>query len=365
MNGSQKNNFLRKIPGQFGAKELLSNAIKSGRLFSAYLFRGPAGVGKFASAIELVKYMKCNKGENCDGNCKSCRLIANYDHPDVHILAPLPREISESPESTGEVIRNMCREPFTPFGFEKASSIGIDAVRALAEKLSLATEEKGGNWAIIRDADAMTEEASNAFLKTLEEPPVDSFIILTSSRPDFLLPTIRSRTQPVRFTRLSRGEIVGFLVGKNIERSRAEEIARAAEGGMDRALKLAMDAENPAHELGEELWVALFSKSDALALDLVARLGQDRSFSLAVIEHAMSFLRDHLLCQQGLEDSVINVASKERIKNAARKYSDPRTVGSALRLLQEKSNSLRFNPQYDLFWMDMIIRGRMIIAGRL
>jgi len=340
---------------------MLRRAFESDRLASAYLFRGPAGTGKFAAALELARLAKCDSPADCEGNCRSCRLMKKLDHPDLHVILPLPKNVSSSPEKTAEVLSYVSEEPFAKLSFEKPASVGIDDIRALTQKLALTPSKAGGRWAIVRDADLMTSEASNCFLKTLEEPPEDSYIILTCSRPDFLLPTIRSRTQPVSFVRLSRPRIAEFLKERGIEPEKAAKIAIVSDGSITTALAQTEDTGPEVDELGEQLWVTLFSKSDKIALELVEKFGRDRSLAKSVISSATSFLRDQMLIQLGLGALVRNTDSKDRIETAARKFPDPRPLGEAIQFLQRKSNSLYYNPQYDLFWMDLILRARQIV----
>jgi len=340
---------------------MLERAIANYRLSSSYLFRGPSGVGKFAAAIEMVRWLKCKSPEDCDGGCHSCRLIKRFDHPDILIVLPMPRAISDSPDKTSELMEEVASDPFAEMSFERASSIGIDAIRGLSEELALAPTSPGGRWAIIRDADAMTIEASNAFLKTLEEPPEDVHIILTSSRPDYLLPTILSRTQPLRFSRLSRETIEEFLVVRGVEREKAALKAIAADGSINKALKYSEDALVEVRKMGERLWVALFSLSDDMALEIVNDLGRDKDFGRAVIESTISYLRDQLLYQKGLGGIVCNFESKDRLERASLKFSDPEPISAAMKLLFDKLVALDANPQYELFWMSLIIQGRNII----
>ncbi len=282
----------------------------------------------------------------------------------MQVVLPLPSDISSDPGKTAEAMAAAVSDPFIELHFQKPATIGIDRIRFLNEKLSLSTVMKGGRWAIIRNADAMTPEASNAFLKTLEEPPNDAHIILTSSRPDYLLPTILSRTQPVIFTRLSRPEIEEALISRGIPEDRAAELTIIADGSISSALRERDEISAEIRSLGEELWVSLFTRKDSSALDLTEKLGKDRFLAVAVLDSATSFLRDHILMQLGLEHLIINKDCKGRLHKAATKYPDPEPIGRAISFLQEKAFVLHFNPQYDLFWMDLIIRGRRIILGK-
>ncbi len=340
---------------------MLCRAIEKNRLASAFLFKGPRNIGKFAAAIELVRWIKCADSDSCDGTCHSCRLISRLDHPDIEVVLPLPTEIYQKPNKTAKVIESVAADPFKKQNFEKPAKIGIDAIKGIVEHLALSSTFDGGRWAIIRDADTMTVEAANAFLKTLEEPPENVYIILTSSRPDYLLPTIISRTQPVQFRRLSRDEIADFAISRGTDAKNARDIALRANGSIAMVVAEKDEVDAKARDLGEKIWVAIFSKNDNRALEVIEELGRDIALTRATLDSALSFLRDHMLVQIGKEELVVNVDSVERIKAAANKFRDQKPVAMALSFLDYKSNSLRFNPQIDLFWMDLIVRGREIV----
>jgi len=321
-------------------------------------------VGKFATALELVKWLKCKSPDSCDGSCSACKLIAHLDHPDIEVIVPMPKTVSDSPEMTSQQMAEVARDPFAELVFDKVANIGIDQIRQLSEKLFLAPTSDGGRWAIIRDAEAMTIEASNAFLKTLEEPPDDAHIILTSSHPDSLLPTIRSRTQPIRFTRLSRRQVVEILISRGVSEDDAEKVSYYADGSITAAIWASGESGAEIMGLGEELWVCLFSRNDALLLDFTEKIGRDRSLSEATIKAAISLIRDHLLFQIGVGDIAANKNTAARLERAAVKYADPEPLGRTIGFLEKKAYELRYNPQYELFWMDLIIRGRALIQGK-
>ncbi len=340
---------------------MLYRALDSNRLASAYLFRGPAGVGKLASALKLVRWVKCKSPMSCASECNSCKLIKRLNHPDLELLVPLPKKEREDPEIQAVELQKIAADPFIGLSFDKPANITIEQVRSLSEWLSLSTTSSGGRWAIIRDAEAMTLEAANAFLKTLEEPPEDSHIILTSSQPDYLLPTIRSRAQPITFTRLNRDQIRKILMERDIGDKKAETATYYSDGSISTALEFLAEETSEIIELAEELWVAVFSKNDTKALDFVDKIGRDRSKSKAVMDVAISILRDQMLYQIGASDIIANRAIANRLEMAAGKFPDPEPVGRAIKFLERKAYELRYNPQYDLFWINTIIRARELV----
>ena len=150
----------------------LQHSLERGRLAHAYLFSGARGAGKADMARTLAKALNCLKKEHdsCD-RCDSCRRIDDGIHPDVYWVRP---------ES-------------------KSRRITVDQVREFERSVNLKAGSARIKVGIIVDADCMGEEASNAFLKTLEEPPAQTIIVLLTAQPQRLLPTIVSRCLRVAF----------------------------------------------------------------------------------------------------------------------------------------------------------------------
>jgi DNA polymerase-3 subunit delta' len=165
----------KDVIGQENAVRLLTGAIKRGRIASSYLFAGEQGIGKKFTAVNFAKALNCLNPVDFDAcdECPSCKKIDAGTHPDFLVI-----------ESEGEEIK-------------------VDAIRKLEEVLSLKAYEAGTKVVIVDDAERMNIHAANAFLKTLEEPPSGSLIILVSSSPDRLPETIRSRCLRINFTPLS------------------------------------------------------------------------------------------------------------------------------------------------------------------
>ncbi len=167
------------IKGHDSIVRFFKRELELDRVASAYLFLGPDGVGKAFLAEVLAKALNClnGRGDAC-GACASCAKIDKKSHPDVITIEEK----------------------------DDKDSISIKAVRWLQEKISLKPYEGRSKVFIIKDADAMTKDAQNCLLKTLEEPPAASVIILVTSRPEQLLPTIKSRCKQVKFTPLELGQ---------------------------------------------------------------------------------------------------------------------------------------------------------------
>ncbi|MFH1037593.1 MAG: DNA polymerase III subunit delta' [PVC group bacterium] len=200
------------IHGQAGAVTYLRQAIRKERVVSAYLFAGPEGAGKTLTASVFARALNCQPapGEGC-GSCPDCREIAGGSHPDVHFLSPA----------------------------SKSRRIVIDQLRDLLRLVHLQTRRDSWKVCVIEEADRMNESAQNAFLKTLEEPPERTVLILVTPQPGELFPTIRSRCQRVSFVPWTFGMMRPFLSEKTgLSEDESRVLHRISGGCPGRALRL-------------------------------------------------------------------------------------------------------------------------------
>ena len=203
------------LVGQEHVTETLANAIKNNRVAHAYIFSGARGVGKTTAARILAKALNCVKGptpEPC-GECDSCKEIAAGTSLDV-------------------------------IEIDAASNRGIDQIRELREMVRYAPAASRSKVVLLDEAHMLTSEASNALLKTLEEPPDRVIFVMATTQPEDLVETIRSRSQHFHFRALTFAEISGRLqeIAKKenltIEPGAMAVIARMAEGSLRDALSL-------------------------------------------------------------------------------------------------------------------------------
>ncbi len=239
------------VIGQERVKRMLTGAIVSERVSHAYLFFGPDGCGKKAMAISLAAALVCPEsapGNSCPG-CETCGRAFRLEHPDIHYLLPAPKDFRE--DEYGERLRQLGQNPYAIVDFDRRPASGKSASAArviysvdrihqdIHRSLSFAAAQGGYKVVILNDADRLNSQAANALLKILEEPRPKTILILLSSSPDLLLPTIRSRCQAVRFDRLTDAEITSTLVQKNsVSPGAAATFARMADGSYSRALEL-------------------------------------------------------------------------------------------------------------------------------
>ncbi|MCC7350566.1 MAG: DNA polymerase III subunit delta' [Phycisphaerales bacterium] len=235
---------LADIFAQDQAIDLLCRAHRSNRLPHGLIFSGPIGIGKATTAAALGTLFLCpnptlpqdeRKFPLPCGHCDSCRLCASEKiaHPDFHIIY---KELIRYHDKTGK---------------SKGINLAIDVVRAeLIEPAAHKPTLGHGKVFIIEQADTMTPAAQNALLKTLEEPPGRSLIILLTDQPTSLLPTIRSRCQLIPFSPLPAETIQQELLRRHIDPSLAAEAAQWAEGSLGTALQwIEADLLTPARQV--------------------------------------------------------------------------------------------------------------------
>ena len=211
-------------------RERLAESISAGRLPASLLLQGPRGVGKQRLALWLAQRLLCTGTNPPCGSCTSCRYVAGLTHPDVHWVFPRPRLKDSDPDL------EQVRDDYAEATAERAAANGlypppsgsegiyVATVRSLVQRAAIAPAMGNRKVFIIGDAERMVPQegadmAANAFLKLLEEPPADTTIILTSSEPGALLPTIRSRVAVVRVPLVQDKAVRAFVENPTVKKA--------------------------------------------------------------------------------------------------------------------------------------------------
>ncbi len=265
---------LDEIRDQDVPLRFLRRLIDSKRVPNGLLFWGPDGVGKATTALAFAKALLCPDYANpASRDALAARRIDHGNHPDLRIVAPV----------------------------KKSRIIDVEAIDGIIETASLRPTESAWRVIILREADRMRGPAQNHLLKTLEEPLGRTAFILITEFPQFLLPTIRSRCQRVRFGRLSPATVTDLLArDRGIDPARAAAIAAVAQGQMSRALDL-VDTD----------------KRDVV-LDLVARLA-DGEEPLAVAEEFSAYVASQ---RTALESQLKSAPASEADADLSREARD-------------------------------------------
>jgi DNA polymerase-3 subunit delta' len=318
---------LRDVQGQERATGSLTAALASRHVHHAWLFHGPEGVGKELAAVGLAQALTCPEQpfEGC-GTCSSCVRVAKRNHPDVTWVMP-----------EDELVRRGLAGR-SDFSATPSRDIRIEQVRRLQERLAFRALEAPHKVALIITAHAMNVSAQNALLKTLEEPPRDTVLVLVSSAPDRLLPTIRSRCAKAPFGPLPEAFLVERVMReRKCDDATAAMVAAMAGGSLSRALGFDPDALAERKALIERF--EALSPTDARGwLELAETQGEDRVTAEAALDILQVWLRDVALAQVGA-GRLVNADVAALAQTAAAKVS-PAGLQRRLMLIEEARNAI-------------------------
>jgi len=231
----------KNLVAQERIKSVLESAYQNKTLGHAYLFCGERGVGKFAAALDLASLLLCQdeKVKPC-GVCSSCKKVLSYSHPDFHIVMPMLLQAEHKKESAlselgwqfaGACAKQRIDAPYKMPEYGGIPDIPVDWMREAALAIQRGAVEGGYNVTIMDGVESMKKETANAILKTLEEPPPGTVIIALTDRINYVLPTIVSRCQTLRFSYLPPEVIGAQLCSRFGVSSDDPKIDTAAQGG--------------------------------------------------------------------------------------------------------------------------------------
>ena len=281
----------KDIKGQDSAIEFLKNSVRDDKVSHAYMFIGPAGVGKRSTAINFAKALNClssQDGEPCD-SCAQCKKIDSGNHPDVLTISA-PKD---------------------------GLSFSIDSVRAVTKDISLRAYEGRKKVYVLDGAGSMKHEAQNALLKTLEEPSSDSVLILIAEDAGDLLLTIQSRSKKVRFFPLAPAVIENILTENyKLDKDKASLLSRLASGELDKALDYN----------DEDFFLKRKRVIDGLkngALQDSDIDGLSKPELRMVLDIMLTWYRDVLVAKAGvnMQSALINIDSSDLVRDEAGRSS--------------------------------------------
>ena len=309
------------IIGQPKAKQFLANAFQRRKTSHAYLFRGPAGVGKKTCAQAFAALLNCSApvGDEVCGRCLACLKYASGNHPDLlHI----------EPQGTGTAIK-------------------IEQIRELKKTLTYPPFEARFRVVLIKDIHLTMrrKEVTNSLLKTLEEPPADTVFILTGDEAGDILPTILSRCQIVSFHALPYDLVTRALLQDNMELETAEALSAIAEGSLGRARLLFAEELLPLRrEIVERLLALAPGTPDTV--ETVFQLAEKAADTKANLEELLDLLtiwmRDLMLAHQELSHRVISSDLRTLLPAACRRWG-PEVLAEKLELISRARRQLVHN----------------------
>jgi DNA polymerase-3 subunit delta' len=284
---------LRGILGQAQAVGVLRRALTSDRLAHAYLFEGPAGVGKATTARALMQALACERapGEGC-GTCEPCRKIDEGLHPDLVRVGLL----------------------------EDKKDILIAQIRDVVRGCAYRPNEAPRRLVVLDPADRMNVSAANALLKTLEEPPEATHFVLVAEAPTRMPITIRSRCQRVRFAPLGAELVADQLARQHgVGAEQARFLAGLSDGSLGRAIELAGGEQAERRDAAERLHRTALGGGAAERFLATSEIGRDKDELGDVLALLRVLYRDALVVHEGVADvaPVVNADRMELVRELA------------------------------------------------
>jgi len=320
--------LFRSIVGHSEIKKKLIQSVKNGRVSHAQLFLGPEGSGNLALALAYIQFIFCeNPGEtdSC-GVCPSCIKNEHLAHPDIHFTFPVVKieKRVTCDEFLEEFRSSVIKDPYLSvfrwyeeLGINnQQGSISIVESAAISRKLALKSYEGGVKVSLIWMAELINPSAANKLLKTLEEPPDNSILILVANDTDRIIKTILSRTQLIKIPRLNNDEIAEGLIDKfEMERLLAENLASVSEGNYFRAREHALNVgmTNVNFELFRE-WMRLCFKKDIKEVSHwvtdISKIGREKQKQFLI--YGLHIFRQCAVLNYGAEE-LVTMRGDERV----------------------------------------------------
>ena len=377
-----------EIIGQKKVKNLLQRAIIENKIANSYCFIGIDGVGKEAVAIEFARTVNCENPIveadtiNACGKCSSCRMTNTLQHPNIKLIYALP-SIKAGDKQSGTIADKLTDEQihdiqeqnalkaadiYHRISIPKATQIRIATVREIKRDLSLTANALGRRMIIVIRADEMTTGAANAFLKTLEEPQTDVSIIIITSKPEAILPTILSRCQQVHFQTLLEDELSSYLTDKfKIDPAEASLAASFGQGSYTKATEfLDEDMKQQRDDVIDYLRTSL--KARAYRVELLHKLDniikqKDKNKVELILLILLIWLRDALsINKTGSVDLIINKDKIETLQSFTKNFME-KDFEQAINIVENAIDLNRKNVNQQLLLINMFINIRNVFRN--
>lgn len=309
----------KNITGNDFIIKFLKNSIVHNRVSHAYIISGYEGVGKTLIAETFAKVLQCETGgTDACCNCRSCRSFESGNNPDIIYVTPSKKS--------------------------KTKSIGVNDIREqVIEQVSIKPYEFRYKIFLIENADSMTIEAQNSFLKTLEEPPEYAIFLLMARNVEKFLPTILSRCVNVKIRPLSNGLVSDYILkNTDVKEERVELITEYAQGSIGKALTLSNSKEfMEMRECVTQTLVGLYGKNEFYATKAVDKIDEYKN-EKNLIDLMYLWYRDILSAKVLKDDKyIIQKDKKDIIFKEAGKYSVECIIDKANACLEAKNQILK------------------------
>jgi len=299
--------------------EIVENLIKnirSGVSQHAYIFEGEKGIGSFEAAKLFSNALVCdNKDVAPCTKCTACILAKADTHPDIHIVSPNKDKKNISVEQIREVLKDAYTKPY----------------------------ENEKKIYIVTYGDEMNEQAQNAFLKLLEEPPEYAVFIILVENLETLLPTIRSRCEKIKFPPIKKEKIKAWLENNYNDIQNTDFLSRYAEGNIKKAITVAFDQDFMTLRLGSlDILSKLLSKNILESYDVSEFVINNKENAEMILSLWLGFLRDIALIQNDGINNIINIDFADMLGKLSNRFDEEVIICAMTEILTAQEMQRRY-----------------------
>lgn len=319
-----------QVAGQEEIKTSLIKSINDNRVSHCYIFEGPKGMGKYDLALVFAQSLLC-RNFTCDpcNECPDCIKVSTGNHPDLHIVNNDETTIKR--EKIDEVVESIYKKPY----------------------------ESDKKVYIIKAAHEMTPQAANTFLKTLEEPPGDSVIIMLTYNANLLLPTIVSRCQTVKFRNVNK-EVIKAYLKENYDTSDefADLTAEYSKGILNRAVNIVKGNDTLLNKRSEiiQLFDKIINSDSEIIYELENYFEENKDTIDIIIEILMMWIRDVTFVKNNLDALVINKDFKQLATVHSKLMKSENASNDLIEVLQSTSDNIKSYVNYRLAIDNMLLK---------
>lgn len=318
--------YYRDIVGQFEIKKMLIDSIKNEKISHCYIFDGPKGIGKYQLSLVFAQSLFCDNlsDEPCNV-CLHCKKVNSFNHADIHIINKQEEKIKK--EDIDDLVNSIYLKPY----------------------------ESNKKVYIINNAENITVQAANALLKTLEEPPKDSIIILISNNINYMLPTILSRCQIIKFKSINFEQIKEYLIKEySIDEEKSHISSFYSKGILNKAVNIALGNDNILEKRKEVINILdkIIASDSSIIYDLESYFDKERDNIDSIIEIMMVWVRDVLFFKNNTSNLIINKDMEHILSDHSRLLCEDNNL---IEYLQWVSESIKNNVNYKLIIDKMIL----------
>ena len=367
-----------KVIGQDQIKQKLIQAYKDNRVSHSYLFYGSPGVGKLALAIAFAQYISCtNKLENDScGECPSCKKFEKLIHPDLHFVFPVisnPKKKSISDNYIQEWREKVLEDPYFTYNEwlfsiaseNKQGSIFADESVEIAKKINLKTFESDYKCMIIWLPEMMNGTCANKLLKILEEPPQNTIIISVSDNSEDILPTIRSRTQPVKILGIADNELKDAIIRQyNISEQMAIDIVNISNGSLFEARKQIVTNDETEYNFAKftELMRVCYGYKIPDAINLSEELAKNsREKQKNFLYYSLVLLRENFAYNSKLKQVIYMTKTEIEFSNKFARFVNQANIGDLMQIFEEAYYHIERNVNAKLVFTDSAFKIMKVI----